>query len=225
MPRDFKITKEKITHYDFVIYDDRHGFCSWLLPLIRMWRMIGAPVICIGSLFCLPVAVTGQIIYTAAFTRALEQAEIEYAEPVEQWLHVTLSPRHEFMEYDLVLQNDRNDFEVRYCIDNKHRTSDIPPSIAVSRLLASIASNAETEAITVKIPTDDFLKQAFNAERGMIAYFTPKFEFSEKTYGALLSLYSADRSAIDIVLLYQDPLYDPLTMFRNIRFSEQSPDK
>lgn len=161
----------------------------------------------------------GQLVYTAEFTRALHRAGISYAQPAEQWLHVVLPPRHEFMVYDLVLQNDRNDFEVRYCI--RRTDSGIPPSVAVSRLAASISSNSEAHDIVVKIPPDEFLREAFNAERGVIVYFIPKKEFSEKPFGALLSLYSEGRHAIDVVLLYQDPKFDPLYTYRGVRFIEE----
>jgi hypothetical protein len=159
---------------------------------------------------------SGQLIYTLDFTRALAKAGIEYAEATEQWLHVVFPPYHVFMDYDLVLQNDRNDYEIRYHI----RTLDegIPPTVAVSRLVASIASNAEIYDIHVKVLTEEFLKNAFNAERGVIAYFKPKEEFSEKPFGALLSLYTHDKPAIDVILLYRNPTYDPLKEYRGVRF-------
>lgn len=169
---------------------------------------------------------SGQIIYTANFTRDLKKAGLEYAEPTEQWLHVTIPPNHEFMEYDLVLQNDRNDFEVRYSI-HKERRSDlsIPPSVAVSRLLADIASNDEIHEIRIKIPPDELLKEAFNATSGVIAYFAPKDEFSEKDFGALVSLYAEGRPAIDIILLYRDPAFDPLIQYRSIRYEDLRKEK
>ena len=174
------------------------------------------------SLLCVTFgAVSGQVTYTKAFTHLLEKEGIEYAEPTEQWLHVTIPPEHEFMKYDLVLQNDRNDFEVRYDIhSSRSRNQSIPPSVAVSRLLATIASNDESHDILIRIPEDYFLREAFNADQGILAYFTPKAEFSEKTYGALLSLYVEGRQAIDVILLYTDPAYDPLTMYRSVRFAD-----
>lgn len=164
---------------------------------------------------------TGQVTYTSEFTKLLEKEGIEYAEPTEQWLHVTIPPEHEYMRYDLVLQNDRNDYEVRYDIRHaRGRVPLIPPSVEVSRLLASIASNEVEHDIQVKIPDESFIREAFNAEQGILAYFTPKSEFSEKPYGALLTLYAGDRQAIDVVFLFADPDYDPLTMYRSVRFAD-----
>lgn len=83
---------------------------------------------CLGFSWLLIHSVSAQITYTVAFTQALEKAGISYAEPVEQWLHVTLPPEHEFMKYDLVLQNDRNDLEFRYRIQSgRYAESDVPP--------------------------------------------------------------------------------------------------
>jgi hypothetical protein len=92
--------------------------------------------------------------------------------------------------------------------------------VSVSRLVANIASNDEINDIRIRIPSDEQLSEAFNAHRGVIAYFTPKVEFSEKPYGALLSLFAIDKPAIDIVILYTDPTYDPLLSYRSIRYKE-----
>jgi hypothetical protein len=166
-------------------------------------------------------SLVGQIIYTASFTRLLHDAGIEYAAPAESWLHVTIPPEDDYMDYDLVVENDRNDFEVRYRIHRQSAQSkQTPASVEVARLVASIASNEPETEIRITIPPDGLLKEAFNADRGVIGYFTPKPDFSEKTFGALVSLYQSSESAIDIVLLYNDPEFDPLGMYRSIRFRE-----
>lgn len=162
----------------------------------------------------------GQITYTAAFTRLLEKSGMEYAEPAEQWMHVTVPPVDGYMDYDLVVENDREDFEIRYCFHLEKRSKETPPSVEVARLVASIASNDPETEIRIQIPADSFLIQAFNADYGLIAHFIPKAEFSGKPIGVFISLYSENRPGIDIVLLYRDPAYDPLTMFRSIRFND-----
>lgn len=90
----------------------------------------------------------------------------------------------------------------------------------VSSLIATISTNQEPADIHIRIPTDRFLKEAYNADRGVIAYFTPKVEFSEKSYGAYLSLYADGRTGIDVVILYSDETFDPLTMYRGVYFTD-----
>ncbi len=166
-------------------------------------------------------SVDAQIVYTRAFTQRLVEAGLEYDLPAEQWLHVIMPPDDSLMHYDLVLQNDRNDFELRFHI---HSASDadlvVPASVALTRLVATIASNDENALIRIEIPPEDLLKTAFNADRGAIALFSPKKIFSEKQYGALISLYSVGRQSVDIVILYNDPAYDPLTAFRSLRYQD-----
>jgi hypothetical protein len=162
------------------------------------------------------VPALGQVVYTAHFTKKLRQAGVEYAAPTEQWLHVVNPPQDEYMDYDLVLVNDRNDLEIRYRIGEVPEMA--PPSVEVTRLVATLASNADINDIVVKIPPPGFLKEAFNAEAGVIVYFTPKAEFSQKPYGALLSLYLQDRPGMNVVLLYIDPSFDPLNSYRSLRF-------
>jgi hypothetical protein len=164
-------------------------------------------------------SLVGQIIYTASFTRLLHDAGVEYAAPAESWLHVTIPPEDDYMDYDLVVENDRNDFEVRYFF---HRDMDeqVPAAVRVAGLVASIATNEPESEIRIQMPSDALLRTAFNADRGIIAHFTPKADFSEKQFGALISLFHDGRPGIEIVVLYFDPEYDALRMFRNVRYRE-----
>lgn len=186
-----------------------HGFPR---SLKRLWLSV------VAILF-VQVAGYNQITYTAAFTRLLEKAGMEYAEPAEQWMHVTVPPIDDYMDYDLVLENDKGDFEVRYAFHREKPENRTPPSVEVARLVASIATNDPETEIRIQIPADTFLRQVFNADFGLIAHFIPKEDFSMKPYGALISLYAEGRSGIDVVLLYRDPDYNPLEMYRSIRFT------
>jgi hypothetical protein len=189
-----------------------------LIAMKRFW--------CFAVFWISVDALSAQIIYTSTFTKTLETAGITYIEPLEQWLHVTIPPDHDYMRYDLVLQNDRNDFEVRYHVySGRNAQKSVPPFVEVSRLVSSIASNNELHEIRVTIPPDDLLQEVFNADRGVIAYFTPKEEFSEKPYGALLSLYAGEHRGIAVVLLYSNMEFDPITAYRSIYFRELGIDK
>jgi hypothetical protein len=190
------------------------------LTRIVSGRLAGGFCLAVASFYiALPLTLTGQITYTAAFTQTLSEGGIEYAEEVEEWLHVTIPPEHEYMDYDLVLQNDINDFEVRYRIDpDTDNSALVPLSAEVARLTASIASNDENSEIRIVVPPDSLLQDAFAADRGVIAYFSPKLTYSEKPYGALLTLHAWGHPVVYIVVLYADPAYDPLEKYRNIRF-------
>lgn len=164
--------------------------------------------------------VQSQITYTATFTRLLDKARIDYAVPAEQWLHVTLPPDHDYMHYDLVLENDRGDFEVRYRFHTGLPAEDMPPAVEVARLVAHIASNNPETEIRIQIPPDRLLQEVFNAEAGVVAHFTPKEDFSMKPYGTLLSLYPSGYAGIDIVILYTDPEYNAVEKYRSVRFRD-----
>ena len=184
----------------------RRNFCG-ILHLLSLLTscLLGLP----GS--------QAQIIYTAGFTRLLQEAEISYAMPVENYLHVIMPPEDGFMAYALVLENDRGDFEVRYRFHDA-RESVVPAAVTVAGLIASIASNDPETEIRIQVPADTMLHTAFNAEKGLISYFTPKQEFSGKPYGAMINLSRSGRPAVDIVILYTDPAFNPELMFRTIRY-------
>lgn len=163
--------------------------------------------------------VSGQIIYTASFTRKIEKAGIEIYKPVEQWLHVYPLERDSFMSYDLVLQNDVNDFEVRYRIrPDVPRWRNIPNEIEFKRLTSHLATNDPEADIRISIQDTSFARENFNASTCYFAQFIPKQGFTEKPYATLVTLRSDDDVAVDIILLHYQPDYDPEGSFRNLRF-------
>ncbi|MDX1479626.1 MAG: hypothetical protein R3301_18065 [Saprospiraceae bacterium] len=163
--------------------------------------------------------VQAQITYTRSFTKKLAGAQLSYHTPVESWLHVVPLRSDAFMDYDLVLQNDRNDYEVRYRIRRLNRKwRAVPQHVEVSRLVASIATNEPEAEIRMSFPDDAFVREAFNAESGLFARFKPKPAFSEKPFGTLVSLYGEGKAIVDVVVLYHDPGFDPIEHFRDLRF-------
>ena len=160
-----------------------------------------------------------EIVYTASFTKKIEKAHIDIYEPVESWLHVYPLDKDEYMHYDLVLQNDRNDFEVRYRIrPEKGRWKNVPQNMEVQRIITSIATNDPDANIRILKPEPSFFMETFNASDGIIAYFVPKLTYSEKRYGALISLEDPGNAAIDVIILYNDDGYDAYQSFRHLRF-------
>ena len=164
---------------------------------------------------------TDPITYTASFTKTIERLGIEIYEPVEEWLHVHPLDKDDFMKYDLVLQNDVNDFEARYRIRPfRGKWKRIPQQIEVNRLASSIASNDPPSDIYMSFPDSLYAREIYNAQSCHIARFVPKRSFSEKPYGAILSIKSDDGTAVDIIILTYDPDYNPYSDLRHIRFRE-----
>lgn len=169
---------------------------------------------------------SAQITFTRSFTKKLERASLEYLEPVEDWMHVVPLRSDDYMQYDAVLQNDRNDFEARYRIRRINaRWRRIPQNIEVGRLVASIATNIGDSEIAMEFPDEHYLREYFNADQGLFAHFTPKLSFSEKPYGTFISLYAEGRAVVDIVLLYHDHEYRAVDQYRSLRFRDLLQDQ
>jgi hypothetical protein len=168
---------------------------------------------------CFALAQDTPITFTKSFTRKMEKAQIAFFEPVELWLHVVPMRSDGFMRYDLVLQNDRNTFEMRIRVRRKNEGSqDWPIHVEVPRLASSVSTNYPDSQVRVTVPDSAFMATHFNAHGGTFANFTPKRGFSEKPYGSIITLVHRERPAVDVVVLYEDPSYSPLDAFRNIRY-------
>ena len=125
------------------------------------------------------------------------------------------------MKYDLVLQNDINDFETRYRIrPYKGKWKRTPQNIEIGRLASSIATNDPEADIYMAFPDSTFAREEFNAVSCHIARFVPKQSFSEKPYGSILSIRADDGTAVDVIVLTYDPEYNPYSDLRHIRFKE-----
>ena len=171
-------------------------------------------------------ALRGQeIVYTMSFTEALQAQNLEYYEPVEQWLHVAGERHDQFMTYDLILENDRNDLEIRFRLRPAAESELLPPNVEITRLLASISTNSEVSEIHMSIANPEYAKSEFNAESVIFASFTPKPEFSRRPLGSLVSIASGEYGAVDVIILHYDETYSVEDSFRNIRFKEKSPGR
>ena len=181
---------------------------------------IGITLVCAGGLACLAMA-QEPLTYTYSFTETLKQHGLEFYQPVENWLHVAGHREDGYLDYDLVLENDINDFEVRYRIRG-HLTDGnrVPQQVELTRALASISINSAESEIRMRLLNEAFSRERFNAESAIFAEFMPKPTFSNKPYGTYISLYSTEYGAVDLILLYYDQEYDPLDSFVNLRFIE-----
>ena len=189
--------------------------------MYRIDLKLSAFVICCFSILLTGFSAKGQIIYTDGFTELLKEAHFDFFEPVEQWLHVTPKVKDQYMAYDLVLQNDRNDLELRYDIRPfTNQQLDFLPKVENVRLIHHIASNNPEEEILVKVLDSETLKRRFNADWGACHFFTPKESYTEKRRGALLSIYGEGKALANIVILYNDWDFDPLESFNQLRFRE-----
>ena len=183
---------------------------------VVMYKLI-ALSICVTAM---TFPASGQLVFTRDFTEKMHRANLKFVEPVELWLHVYPLDGDAFMRYDLVLQNDRNDFEMRFRLRFPEGTrADVPQNVEASRLLASISSNTDGSEIQMEIPDTAFWQAHFNAHDGMIAHFVPKADFSEKSYGTLISILSLDSVIVDVIILRNDGNYHPMEAFRNLWFA------
>ena len=180
--------------------------------------------ICIVGLYMVQMplfAQTNPIQYTASFTKTINKYGLEVYEPVEQWLHVYPLEKDDFMKYDLVLQNDINDFEVRYRIrPYRGKWKRIPQAIEINRLVTSISSNEEGAEIYMAFPDSTYAHQEFNAASCHIARFSPKLSFSEKPFGSILSIQARDGTCVDVIVLTYNAEYSPYSDLRHMRFRQ-----
>jgi hypothetical protein len=160
--------------------------------------------------------IDAQITFTKGFTKLLKDSELEYFAPVEDWYHIMPD---EFLKYDLVIQNQDGDVEIRFVIKPyKEKVIDQYPHIEYIRMLLSIATNNETEVIRQLSMDKTEASKNYNADWAGLSHFVPKRKFSKMRYGCLISFYKENIARVYTVILYDREDLIPFTFFKQLKF-------
>jgi len=162
-----------------------------------------------------------QIQYTKSFTDKLNKANLLFYKPADTWFHLIPMEEDDFFEYDLVIESDDGDIEMRYMIHPwKERDEDEIPHILAMNVAMEAASNDEKHLLKIS-PIDNVeLKNTYNADWGMIVNFKPKSSLSNKQYGRLLALFSENKGNVHVIYLFDPPAEGSYKFMQAVEFKE-----
>ena len=144
-----------------------------------------------------------QIIFTKAFTQTLQHYGLEIHLPDSAWYKVSGRTTDEYYTYDLIIESLEEDMEIRYRIEPIQAAGQ-SPGLRFSAQLATLASNAESAHLGLKVMTSTYIKHRCQAEWASLASFAPKPTLSLKKHAKLLSFYYADKGWITTLVLFND---------------------
>jgi len=164
-----------------------------------------------------------QLKYTDYFQAALEKANISFSEPLENTYKNVRIYDNDLQPYHFAIRSKKEKVEIRYAIELIEADAPLnPPQVRCFARGTSVASNDEEAAITIHRFNEKELKEFFNADWGMIMYFKPKLQFSDKKHCKMLSLYSENRAVIYVYFLFNEPSEELDNQLYSIRFNEET---
>ncbi len=162
-----------------------------------------------------------KIEFPLQFNQLLEQAKIDFFEPVDAGYKDYQPVENEFQNSHFAIRSSKEDLDIRYFVipwdDKNHRATN--PHISTFAALSNVATNEDEAVISAIQPTKKTLLEEFNADWGMTYFFTPKEAFSDKKNCRMLALCKEGQGTIFIFYLFNDAGNKALdTRYLSLRF-------
>lgn len=148
-----------------------------------------------------------QLEYSPQFTQLLEATQLILSQPLENQYKNKKVQKNDLFDYHYAIKKKKGDLEIRYAIEpwitQPEKVSSVP-HITTMNLVATLASNEEDAVISYHILSDIDLKEHYNADWGLVAYFRPKLNFSDKQHCKMLCLFSEGKGIVNVFYLFDE---------------------
>lgn len=174
-----------------------------------------------------PRTAHSQIKMQEEFVELLEQAGIEFIEPVEARYKKALINKSPFQPYHFAIRSRKEGIEIRYII--RPYKPDPPsadvPHVEAYRLVMHLASNEQDYLIAGREVAPEALSGFFNADWGMQYFFRPKPGFAGWNHCELLALHKDGRGTAFVLFLFDEPSRELGNRFYALQFREDDPEQ
>ncbi|MCB9283143.1 MAG: hypothetical protein H6563_03640 [Lewinellaceae bacterium] len=158
-----------------------------------------------------------------AFQLKLEAMQLEIFRPLDSDYQPVAPQPGDFQEYDYIIRSRSEKMEIRYlAIPYREDQWDSQyPHILATRMVTHVATNAEDAPISLlSLGTTEL--DAFHADWGVVYFFTPKDQVSERRTGELLVLHKEQRGTILVFFFFDDPDNPAIDRrFQSVQFIDQ----
>lgn len=153
--------------------------------------------------------VKAQIDLPPRFSQKLDLCQVQLATPLEHLYKTKKAESNPIMPYDFAMYSKKEKLEIRYHIipfsDSTNIENDLP-QMHLMRTMTNVASNDEEAVTTVHSISEQQLKEDFNADWGVIAFFPPKASFSNFKNCKLLCLFKENKGIAFVYYLFDEPV-------------------
>lgn len=164
----------------------------------------------------------GQLEYSDSFLYLLENAQIDFYEPVEGKYKAIKLQKEVFQPCDFGMRSRKEQLEIRYIIAPYSENSPAfnAPHVESARMVAHLATNDPDAVITILSMDELELRDKFNADWGKVFFFKPKEQFSTSKHCKMLSLYAEGKGMALVFFLFDKPSTELDNRFLALRFKD-----
>ena len=161
---------------------------------------------------CMESEAQDDMIYNKSITKTLAYHQIDFFQPVERWIHITNIRSDEYMDYDAVLR-DEEGLEIRLNIQEANKMLVDHPHIELMRIISTISTNDPENDIVIQQMNQEWVKERYEADWGLFADFTPKYNYSDYPKGRMLCLFKEGQAMVNYIVLHDEEELDPYFEF------------
>jgi hypothetical protein len=164
--------------------------------------------ICSALLCLLPQVLLAQKTgHPFAFDQVLAEAGLEVFEPLDAGYRPLEPLENEYLNCQFALYSNREDLELRYYVLpwNEQDKLSTTPNVATFRVLTTVASNADDALISALQLEPETLQKEFNADWGMVYFFTPKPAFSTAPSAKMLAVSKEGKGTAFVFFFFDNP--------------------
>ncbi len=140
--------------------------------------------------------------YSHRFTKALEECNATFIQPIENLYRPKMLRKDAFGRYDQVIETRSKDFEMRFMLDPYYRKN--VPNITCLALASSLATNEQHFDIQINVFPQEDAQTYYHADWAAYADFIPKRSLTDKNYGRLVTIYSVESGIMHQIMLFDE---------------------
>ena len=142
--------------------------------------------------------------FTASFTQLVDEHHLMFDLPESSWYKVTSRQADALAGYDLILESQLENMEIRYRWQPANNLSEGEFKRHFIALLSTLATNQEDAFMAFNQIGSYLAMDRYHAQRAMIARFKTKYAVSRLPFARMLQLYHSEYVIITCMVLYQE---------------------
>ncbi len=181
------------------------------------------PIISLLLSFLSSDIIAQKIQLTRSFDKKMEQMNLVYHFIDQSYLHVSYPDRDAFRKYDLVLEDDQSNIEIKVIIIQNPKL--MFPNVKAASTISTMASNQdERDEITVQVLAQEESFNRYGADFVSIADYLPKRGITGKEYGRSISIYKEGLGMVITNIFYNQlenlESYNKIISFQSSKIKE-----
>jgi hypothetical protein len=174
-----------------------------------------------GSVFSLRLS--AQVELSAGVQQKLDEARIEFLEPLEATYKDIRMVRNDYLDYDFAIRSRREQIEIRFLIEPLKESNPVAyaPHVRTVRMLMHLARNDDAFVMSGIDVRETDLQEQFNADWGKIFFFTPKEGFSRYKECKMVALFREGQGMAYVFFLFDKPSRALDNRFYALRFMDE----